>query len=209
MPLPKDETTPPAPTVTDIDGNVYQTVTIGSQVWMADNLATTRFNDGTSIPQVKNDTAWGSLLTPAYCWYFNDGVTYKYSYGALYNWYAVNTGKLAPAGWHVPTDDEWTILFTYMGGDSIAGGKMKSMSSLWHTPNTGATNSSGFSAAPGGYRNSYDGSFYLYTMFGVWWSSTEIYDNASSYHTLGYNSTKVTHGMNMQSTGYSVRCVKN
>ena len=110
------------PNVVDIDGNVYHTVTIGTQVWMVENLKTTKYNDGTAIPLVTDNTAWGALTTPGYCWYNNDSATYKNTYGALYNWYAVNTGKLAPTGWHVPTDSEWTVLTTYLGGQSVAGG---------------------------------------------------------------------------------------
>ena len=110
------------PNVVDIDGNVYHTVTIGTQVWMVENLKTTRYNDGTAIPLVTDGTAWAALTTPGYCWYNNDSATYKNTYGALYNWYAVNTGKLAPTGWHVPTDSEWTVLTTYLGGESLQAG---------------------------------------------------------------------------------------
>ena len=116
------------------------------------NLKTTKYNDGTSIPNVTNDTSWSNLTTGAYCWYNND-VSYKNPYGALYNWYAVNTGKLAPKGWHVPSDAEWTTLITYLGGESIAGGKLKEAGTThWLSPNTEATNSTGFSALPGGRR---------------------------------------------------------
>ena len=106
----KDDPNNTVNTVTDKDDNVYHTVTIGTQTWMAENLKTTKYNDGTAIPLVTDSTAWTSLLTPAYCWYNYDATTYKNTYGALYNWYAVNTGKLAPIGWHVATDAEWTTL---------------------------------------------------------------------------------------------------
>jgi uncharacterized protein (TIGR02145 family) len=205
----KEENTPTPQTLTDIDGNVYHTVTIGTQVWMVENLKTTKYNDGTPIPQVTNDTAWGNLITPGYCWYYNDGVTYKNLYGALYNWYAVNTGKLAPTGWHVPTDAEWTTLITYLGGDSVAGGKMKETTSLWMTPNTGATNSSGFSALPGGYRYYFNGTFFLYFYCGNWWSSSEYYDNFAWYRTMDCNTANATQGSDSKANGFSVRCVKN
>ena len=153
------------PTVVDIDGNVYHTVTIGTQVWMVENLKTTKYNDGTAIPLVTDSAAWDELTTPGYCWYNNDSATYKNPYGALYNWYAVSTGKLAPTGWHVPTDSEWAVLTTYVGntyygGLDSAGGALKSTDkTYWLSPNTGATNSSGFSALPGGFRD-YVGTFY-------------------------------------------------
>ena len=142
----------PAPTpltATDIDGNVYHTVTIGTQIWMVENLKTTRYNDGSPIPFVTDSSSWSNLTTPGYCWYNND-TTNKNTYGALYNWFAVNTGKLAPTGWHVPTDDEWTTLTTYLGGESIAGGKLKETGTThWRTPNAGATNEIGFTASSG------------------------------------------------------------
>jgi len=137
----KDDNNNPTTTagkVTDIDGNVYDTVKIGTQIWIIENLKTTKYNDGTSIPMVTDSAAWINLTTPGYCWHKNTSASYKNTYGALYNWYAVNTGKLAPKGWHVPSDAEWTTLITYLGGDSIAGGKMKETGmSHWFSPNTG------------------------------------------------------------------------
>src|SRR5674476_633708 len=117
-------------TVTDIEGNVYHTVKIGTQTWMVENLKTTKYKDGTAIPLVTDNKVWINLPTPAYCWYDNDATTYKNTYGALYNWYAVNTGKLAPTGWHIPTDAEWTTLQNYVGGELVAGDKMKA-TTLW------------------------------------------------------------------------------
>ena len=142
-------------TVTDIDGNIYHTVTIGNQVWMKENLKTTKYKNATNIEYIGSDgLVWQLNTTGAYAWYNNDS-TWKYTYGALYNWSAVNSAKgLCPAGWHVPSDAEWTILTTYLGGANIAGGKMKETSTLlWESPNTGATNKSGFTALPGGYQN--------------------------------------------------------
>jgi uncharacterized protein (TIGR02145 family) len=139
--------------VKDQDGNAYKTVNIGNQVWMAENLRTTKFNDNKTIPLVKDSTAWSNLITPGYCCYDNDAETYLSLYGALYNWYAVNTGKLCPEGWHVPSDEEWITLRTYLGGEELAGGKMKESGiSHWQSPNAGATNQSGFTAIPGGVR---------------------------------------------------------
>ena len=139
-------------TVTDVDGNVYNTVTIGTQCWLQENLKTTKYKDGTSIPLVTDNSAWGSLSTPGYCWYNNDD-TYKNTYGALYNYYTVLTNNLCPSGWHVATEREWSTLVTYLGGASIAGGKLKeSGTTHWVTPNTGANNETGFIALPGGRR---------------------------------------------------------
>ena len=138
-------------TVTDIDGNTYHTVTIGTQVWMLENLKTTKYNDGTAITFEPGVLAWNSLTTGAYCWYGNDPGLYKDLYGALYNWYAASSGKLAPQGWHVPSKDDWNTLIAYLGGESLAGGKLKEAgNSHWIGPNTGADNSSGFTALPGG-----------------------------------------------------------
>ena len=145
-------------TVTDFDGNVYYTVTIGSQVWLAGNLKTVKYNDGTDIPLVTDKTAWGALTTPGYCWLNNDKATNKDTYGALYNYYVVdpaaNGGKnVCPTGWKVPTNDEWTALTTYLNGEAAAGGKLKEAGTAhWQTPNTGATNETGFTALPAGGR---------------------------------------------------------
>jgi uncharacterized protein (TIGR02145 family) len=177
-------------TVTDIDGNIYHTVTIGSQVWLVENLKVTQYNDGTPIPLVTVGTDWGNLTTPAYCWYNNSYATYGSVYGALYNWYAVNTGKLCPPGWHVPTSAEWTVLTNYLGGESEAGGKLKETGTThWASPNTGATNETGFTALPGGSRYN-TGSFQLNITFnGLWWSSTGYSTSNATYLVMSYNNT--------------------
>jgi uncharacterized protein (TIGR02145 family) len=196
-------------TVTDIDGNVYHIITLGTQVWMIENLKTTRFNDGSSIPLVTDPNAWGNLTNAGYCWFNNDEATYKDTYGAMYNFYAATSGNLAPVGWHVPTDADWTVLTDYLGGLAVAGGKMKEAgTSHWMYPNTGADNSSGFTALPGGYRN-YIGIFYHLQMDGYYWTSTP----ASGYGYLRYfyyNSAAVVSRNNGGLTdGFSVRCLKN
>ncbi|MCD4731894.1 MAG: PKD domain-containing protein, partial [Bacteroidales bacterium] len=164
----------PTGTVTDIEGKVYQTVQIGSQEWMSENLATTKYNDGSEIPFVPDDDEWSSLSSPGYCWYLHEIDCYgikqeRYmnageTYGALYNGYAANSDKLCPTGWHVPSDDEWKKLEIYLGMDkndadstqwrgTNEGGKLKELGyAKWHEPNTGATNETGFSAFPGGDR---------------------------------------------------------
>jgi uncharacterized protein (TIGR02145 family) len=194
--------------VVDIDGNHYHTITIGTQVWMVENLKTTRFRDGSSIPLVILAQAWDTLMTPGYCWYDNDAGKYKNPYGALYNWYAVNTGKLSPAGWHVPTEAEWSTLTDFLGGSYIAGGKMKEADTThWWSPNTGADNSSGFTALPGGVRNN-SGSFMSIGEYGGWLSSTE--DNYNpSFIFLWCGSSQSTSGYTSPADGFSVRCIKD
>jgi uncharacterized protein (TIGR02145 family) len=156
------------PTVTDIDGNVYHTVTIGTQVWMKENLKVTNYNDGTPIPLVTDNTSWGALTSDGYCWYQNDEGTYKDTYGALYNAYAVSKRNLCPTGWHVPTEGQWLTLRDYLGGRAVAGGKLKS-STGWSAPNSGADNSSGFTGLPGGTRP-LDGNFISLDRQGFWYS---------------------------------------
>lgn len=209
-----DENNNPTPsTVTDIDGNVYHTVTIGTQVWMVENLRTTKYNNGIAIPLVNDGTSWSILTSPGYCWYDNDAATYKNTYGALYNFYAVNTGKLAPAGWNVPADSEWTILTTYLGGKSIAGGKMKSTGTietatgLWYDPNTGATNESGFTGLPAGNRSL--PAFKDIGIFGSWWSSTGDNSGEAANRSLYYSDITVWRGYGLKNFGNSVRCVKD
>ncbi|MGV9003096.1 FISUMP domain-containing protein [Flavobacterium sp.] len=158
-------------TVTDIDGNVYQTVVIGTQTWTQTNLNVSKYRNGDTIPQVTNQSTWANLTTGAWCYYQNNTANGA-TYGKLYNWYAVNDPRgLAPAGYHIPSDAERITLTTFLGGESIAGGKMKSTTG-WNSPNTAATNSSGFTGLPGGCRNDY-GSFYFIGETGYWWSSSE------------------------------------
>ncbi|HNY56232.1 MAG TPA: FISUMP domain-containing protein, partial [Chitinophagales bacterium] len=158
-------------TVNDIDGNTYNTVTIGTQCWMTENLKTSTYNDGTAILNETINTQWVNLTTGAYC-YYNNNISNKATYGTLYNWYAVNTGKLAPSGWHVPTEADWTTLINYLGGETVAGGKMKAIT-LWNSPNTAADNSSGFSGLPAGIRTQ-SGTYFDMGNEGNFWSATEV-----------------------------------
>jgi len=199
----------------DYDGNYYNTIKIGNQIWMAENLKTTKYNDGTAIPNVTDNTAWAALTTPAYCWYNNNEAAYKATYGALYNWYTVdvtsNGGKnVCPTGWHVPTDAEWTTLTTYLGGVDVAGGKLKETGTThWTTPNTGATNETGFTALPGGYRH-LDGTFNNIGDLGYWWSATEYSATLAWNRSLTYNYSNVIRSyLNYKKYGYSVRCVRD
>jgi uncharacterized protein (TIGR02145 family) len=205
-----------AQTVKDIDGNVYKTVNIGEQVWMAENLKTTKYNDGKTLPMVIDDKAWEALTTPAYCWYKNDAKTNKNVYGALYNWYTVNTNKLCPQGWHIPADSEWTKLTTYLGGERVAGGKLKEKGvTHWESPNTGATNESGFTALPGGYRN-YSGAFDIsgsnaiyFRSNGCWWSSSGQSDFSAYYRRLYNSFSDIYSSPSVKQYGYSVRCLRD
>ncbi len=195
-------------TVTDIDGNVYNTVSIGLQVWMKENLKTTKYNDGTAIPNVTDNTAWRNSTTSAYCWYDND-ISNKELYGALYNWYAVNTGKLCPKGWHSPTDAELTTLSDCLGGDDIAGGKLKEMGTThWASPNEDATNESGFTALPGGYRN-WDGNFNHAGSYTCIWSSSELNDLEAWFREIYGWKPDFTNSEDVKEYGFSVRCVKD
>jgi uncharacterized protein (TIGR02145 family) len=204
----EDDAIAPTGTVTDIDGNVYNTVTIGTQTWMAENLKTTKYNDGTNIPNVTYAATWAGLTSPGYCWSENN-IANKTTYGALYNWYTVNTGKLAPTGWHVPTHEEFTTLETYLGGDEVAGGKLKEIGfTHWNDPNTGATNETGFTALPGGFCDA-NGFFGRPGYYGDWWSSTESPSNSALSISLTYGHGYVKVYSVYRRRGHSVRCLKD
>lgn len=206
-------------TVTDIDGNFYNTVTIGTQVWMKENLKTTTFNDGTPISEVTDFTEWLSLNTPGYCWYDNNENANKETYGALYNWTAVVSGKLCPTGWHIPSDQEWQTLVLFIDPDAEAGfsesvdggSKLKESGTVhWSEPNDDATNEYGFSALPGGCRLIYNNlNFYGIYEFGFWWSSTEYNDTRIWIVDMGYNYTNLARYTSAKLNGESVRCVKD
>jgi uncharacterized protein (TIGR02145 family) len=197
--------------VKDAEGNIYHYVTLGSQVWLTENLKSTRLNDSTAIAWVPDNSTWSSTknVSPGYCWYGNDEFANKDSYGALYNWYAVSSGKLCPLGWHVPTDIEWTMLTEYLGGTAVAGGKLKeNTTEHWRNPNQGATNETGFTALPGGWRSDV-GVFDNILNFGYWWSSTSVSTTVSDYRYLYYGNGTATKSFVSQKYGLSVRCLKN
>ncbi|MBW6492691.1 MAG: hypothetical protein K0B15_16020 [Lentimicrobium sp.] len=205
---------PGAPTVTDIDINVYNTVQIGNQCWMAENLKVTHYSNGDAIPNVTGDYQWGGLTTGAYCWYDNE-ISWKDAYGALYNWYAVNDSReLCPIGWHVPTDAEWATLINFLGGDVSAGGKNKSTRTepydhpRWDLPNTAASNESGFSGLPGGYRES-NSPFKNLGGTGRFWSSIEQGSGAAWGRSLNVGSSYMTRIDMSKKTGFSVRCLRD
>lgn len=210
--------------ITDADGNVYSTVTIGKQVWMAENLKVTRLNDGTilsvPIPLEAGVTKWWVFTSPAYCWYnchnpsYN---TYKDTYGCLYNWYAVQTSKLCPAGWHVPGDEEWTTLSDYLGGSVVAGSKLKETGNThWQYENADATNESGFTALPGGYADSMGDTpnnpnplFWNMGYTAHWWTSTATDENNAFCYSVSTSNGILTGYSSEITKGFSVRCVKD
>lgn len=202
--------------ITDIEGNMYNVIIIGSQTWMAENLKTTKLNDNTSIPDVPDDSTWVHLSTPAYCWLRND-IQYKNVYGALYNWYTVETGKLCPSGWHVPTDDEYKTLELTLGmaanqldllewRGTDQGSRMKSKTG-WADGENG-TNTSGFSALPGGYRWAKTGAFNGIGMITYWWSSENSTDYGW-YRRLDGTESGVYRSATSKEGGKYIRCVKD
>ena len=202
-------------TVKDFDNNVYYTITIATQVWMAENLKTTTYNDGTPIPMVADPVAWTALTTNGYCWYSNDSATYKKTYGGLYNFYVVDTlsngGKnVCPTGWHVPTDDQWSSLSGNVGGDVGAGGELKEAGTThWLSPNAGATNESFFSALPAGSRRAYGG-FGTIGTDANFWTSTTYYDTTSSWDRfLSSDNSNVHRQYTGKANGISIRCLKD
>jgi len=204
----KKDDKPPDP-VADIEGNTYKTVKIDTLVWMAENLKTTRYNDGTEIPLVTNTEAWGKLTTPGYCWYNNDEAAYKDPYGALYNGPTVSTGKLCPTGWHVPTREEWQQLRVFLNDTITGGGKMKEAGTThWLTPNKGADNSSGFTALAAGIRY-FEGSFSSVLYSTCIWSATEIDSNDEWYLSLYFGDAIIKINHSSKKHGFSVRCLKD
>ena len=211
-------------TITDIDGNVYQTVTIGTQVWMAENLKTTKYNDGTAIPLVTNNAAWTNLTTPGYCWYNNDAAN-KNIYGAMYNGFTVQTSKLCPTGWHVPAEDEFLILQRYLiangynyDGTTTENKIAKSMaattrwasSTYTGTPGNvlSSNNSCGFSGLPGGIRV-YSGIYYYIENEGYCWSTRTESSNFGYFFSLNYATVGLIESSGPRRSGISVRCLKD
>ena len=199
--------------ITDVEGNSYKSVYIGTQQWMGENLKTAKYSDGTSIPNITDNTQWSNNTTGAWAYYNNDAAN-NAKYGKLYNWYAVSpitngNKNICPIGWHVPSDAEWTVLTDYLGGQNVAGGKLKEVGTTsWLSPNTGATNASLFTGLPGGSRY-YNGDYYYIGIDGYWWSSTEnntdnawnrnLNNDAGNAYSINYN----------KRTGFSVRCLRD
>jgi uncharacterized protein (TIGR02145 family) len=203
--------------IADADGNQYRTVTIGTQVWMAENLRTTKLNDNSPLPNVTVNAEWISFTAPAYCWYNNDIVN-ESVYGALYNWYTAKAASVCPSGWHVPTDEEFATLEQYLGipADQLftwgwrgtdQGTKLKDTTG-WDTGGNG-TNESGFSALPGGYRYGATGEFFLLTSITYWWSSTEHDADRGWYRRLDTSNGGTYRASTSKKGGKYIRCLKN
>jgi uncharacterized protein (TIGR02145 family) len=197
--------------ITDLDGNVYKTITMGTQTWMAENLRTTTLSDHSTLPVVEINADWAALASPAYCWYENVASNSEVAArcGALYNWHTVSSGNLCPDGWHVPTQEEYRILVDYVGGTDIAGGKLKENGTKnWNRPNTMATNLSGFTALPGGGR-SMDGTFSNIGNAAFFWTATESSASEGVAVVLSCNSGVYQEITPDNEAGLSVRCVKD
>jgi len=198
-----------AQTVMDADSNVYATITIGDQIWLAENLKTTKFNDGKKIPLVVDDEVWKSLTRPAYCWYNNDKRN-KEIYGALYNWYAVDSKKLCPKGWHVPTKLEWSSMLATVGDENYSGPKLKEKGNdHWKNLFDNATDEFDFTALPGGMRMR-SGAFPAFgDSYAIWWSATGFDEMDAWCRGLEDSSIRIFGGHDSKKNGFSVRCVKD
>jgi uncharacterized protein (TIGR02145 family) len=201
------------PNIDDVDGNSYKTVYIGTQHWMGENLKVSKYNDGTAIPKITDNTQWSLLTTGAWT-YYNKVEANEEKYGKLYNWYAVSpttngNKNVCPTGWHVPTDAEWKVLIDYLGGTFVAGGKMKEVGTTnWVSPNKDATNTSLFTGLPGAYRI-LDGGYYNIGSSGAWWSSTEYNTSSVLIRMLDSYSGATTRQTFRKAGGCSVRCLKD
>jgi uncharacterized protein (TIGR02145 family) len=195
---------------TQVSFSTYTCVSIGTQCWMEKNLDVSAYRNGDIIPQVTDPNAWAALTTGAWCWY-NNSADNGAIYGKLYNWYAVNDPRgLAPQGWHIPTDAEWIILGAYLGGNAVAGGKMKTTGTThWTSPNNSATNSSGFAGLPGGHRN-YNGAFSNNIWYsGFWWSATLNNYGAPLLRSVSKYDGNLEIYQDDKKSGFSVRCLRD
>jgi uncharacterized protein (TIGR02145 family) len=192
--------------VSDIDGNTYATISIGSQTWMAENLKASHYANGDEIPNKQDALAWSGTTSGAFSVYDNKP-NINLAYGKLYNWYAVSDSRgLCPSGWHIPSDSEWIILRDYLGGEAVAGGKMKT--GFWYPPNTNSNNESLFSGLPGGYRFN-NGTYYLIDYYGAWWSATDVLTTNAWSSTLYYNNESMLMYDYNKNLGFSVRCIRD
>ncbi len=210
-------------TVTDIDGNIYKTVKIGNQIWMAENLKVTRYRNGDPIPDGSQIGDYSNEIEPQYRFAYNDNERYVAIYGRLYTWYVVNDERnICPIGWHIPSDEEYRELELYLGmseldtglicslENNIISGKLKERGTLhWNSPNVGATNESGFTALPAGYRQRYNDNFDFLGSYACFWTSTE-HDGINAWYRHLYSETSgICRTRNLKNYGFSIRCVKN
>ena len=207
--------------VTDIEGNKYKYIKIGKQIWMAENLKVSKFTDSTDIPYIRETSDWINLLSPGFCWYNNDSVVNRNTYGGLYNWYAVETGKLCPTGWHVPSDSAWKEMELYLGltqaeadveigwRGTDQGTRLKS-STGWDFEG-GGSNTTGFTGLPGGFRSHKDipEPFIYLGEIGYWWTSTELNFYSKWNRALGAEQSTIYRNYPIKTLGHSVRCIKN
>lgn len=196
--------------VTDIDGNEYKTVMIGSQEWIAENLRTTKYDDGTPIPLIIDDDEWSTLKTPGYSWCRNEVETCGEKYGALYNWYAVNTGKLCPEGWRVASDDDWELLINFLSLQDYVGkeGRPLKHRMKWQSGSRG-TDEYGFSALPGGARYNFTGKFIFVDYNAYWWTASEYSADHAVYRAIYDGRDDVPGDFYNKESGFSVRCIKD
>jgi uncharacterized protein (TIGR02145 family) len=195
--------------IVDYDGNVYKTIQIGSQLWMAENLKVTHYTNGTAIPNLLNASEWIASSSGAYSYYDNLSGNSD-THGALYNWYAAAHYNIAPEGWHLPTDAEWQTLINYLGGNSIAGGKLKEVGTeYWDSPNSAATNESGFTAQASGYRDDYNGDYDNMGYSARFWAVSTYNANFAYNRTLNYNSSECVRSTGALAGGFSVRLLKD
>lgn len=210
-------------TLKDIEDNIYKTIHIGNQEWMAENLRSTRLNDGSLIPLVEDDESWSKLLTPGYCWFQNNEGYFRNMYGAYYNWYTVNTGIICPTGWHVPSEDDWKLLKMSLGmsedqatqyfgsAGTVEGSKMKESGTVnWVTESIEANNESGFTAIPGGFRSVGPSEYLWEGVSASWWSSTSREVSVAWTHGVSFDESRISRSdMAIKSDGMNIRCLKN
>lgn len=210
--------------VADIDGNVYKTVEIGTQVWMAENLKTTRFNDGTEIHLITQEDNLLYLITPGYSWYENNEAVFKDIYGGYYNWFAVNTGKLCPSGWHVPTDEEWKVMEMYLGltreeadafgyRGTTAGSSIKESGTInWVEESVFASNKTGFTGLPGGSLQLFEETFGGEGIIGMFWTDTELYLDPYNWgycRWIFWDASFIARNELLKRDAINVRCIKD
>lgn len=192
--------------VIDIDENEYPVVRIGNQCWMAADLRTTRYKNGTNIPNVIDANAWLQMNSGAWCNYDNNSINGNI-YGKLYNWHAAANPNVCPQGWHVPSDAEWSVLVNQLGGEGVAGGKLKS-TTHWSLPNEGATNETGFTALPGGYRDA-GGGFFNLGEHGIWWSSTQTNPYEAWFWEMYSSVSGIYRVSDEKEEGVCIRCIRD
>jgi uncharacterized protein (TIGR02145 family) len=221
--MPPEDFTGLTDIIHDTEGNPYKTVGIGTQIWMAENLRSTELNNGKDLLNIRNDSAWSLCKVPGYCYYNHDSTQFSKIYGALYNYYVVITDSICPNGWHVPTEKDWDILTRYLGGNQVAGGKLKDhYGQYWYSPNYWISNTFNFDAVPGGFRDfdtnlSYDtdnefGFFLDLGKKGYWWTKNDLLSNDKWIFpviSMSNENTHIAKTTRYINVGASIRCIRN